>query len=141
MKDKKYLEVFSLKKNEIGYQGIKTLEECQQLCNVDFPLCTAFDMDSASACSLYWTIVPSGEMASGTTCHIKESARVLLFPSSMGMWERLSTTFDTAYDVPTHMIWHGSFPAISSGNLWFADLEITSPEGRTLAILTFRKII
>jgi hypothetical protein len=121
------------------YQGIKTVEECQQLCNVDFPLCTAFDMDSASACSLYWTIVPSGEMASGTTCHIKESARVLLFPSSMGMWERLSTTFDTAYDVPTHMIWHGSFPAISSGNLWFADLEITSPEGRNSGHIDFSK--
>lgn len=28
LKDKKYLEVFSLKKNEIGFQGIKALEDC-----------------------------------------------------------------------------------------------------------------
>jgi len=28
LKDKKYLEVFNLKKNEIGFQGIKALEEC-----------------------------------------------------------------------------------------------------------------
>jgi Ran GTPase-activating protein (RanGAP) involved in mRNA processing and transport len=31
LKDKKYLEVFSLKKNEIGFQGIKTLEDCLSL--------------------------------------------------------------------------------------------------------------
>ena len=28
LKDKKYLEVFNLKKNEISFQGIKALEEC-----------------------------------------------------------------------------------------------------------------
>jgi len=31
LKDKKYLEVFNLKKNEIGLQGIKTLEDCLSL--------------------------------------------------------------------------------------------------------------
>ena len=31
LKDKKYLEVFNLKKNEIGLAGIKSLEDCLSL--------------------------------------------------------------------------------------------------------------
>jgi len=31
LKDKKYLEVFNIKKNEIGLQGIKSMEDCLSL--------------------------------------------------------------------------------------------------------------